>query len=72
MTISHQTVLDKDGQPAAAIIPWGVFEELQELVGGSKPTPQEKEAMLEAEADRRNGNDDAFVTLTELEKELGL
>jgi hypothetical protein len=72
MTISHQTVLDKDGQPTAAIIPWGVFEELQELVDGSGPTPKEKEAMLEAEADRLSGNENAFVTLTELEEELSL
>lgn len=72
MSIAHQTVMDEQGRPAAAIIPWAIFVELQELVDAAEPTSEEREAMLEAEADRREGNEDAFVNLSELEEELSL
>ncbi|MFT6241130.1 MAG: hypothetical protein ACJAQT_003225 [Akkermansiaceae bacterium] len=32
MNIAHQTVIGEDGKPQAAIIPWSVFIEIQELV----------------------------------------
>lgn len=32
MTISHQTVLDAEGHPTAAIIPWEEFLEVQKLL----------------------------------------
>lgn len=72
MTISHRTVIGEDGKPEAALIPWSVFVELQELLGGEEPTPEEIEAVREAEDDRRNGNKEAFMPLAELEKELGI
>lgn len=72
MTIAHQTVIGKDGRPEAAIIPWSVFLHLQDLVEGGEPTAEEREACLEAERDRREGNRDAFVRLDELEAELGI
>ncbi len=72
MTISHRTVIGEDGKPEAALIPWSVFVELQELLGDEEPTPEEIEAVREAEADRRNGNKEAFIPLAELEKELGI
>jgi len=72
MTITHRTLLGEDGKPEAALIPWSVFVELQELLGGEEPTPEEIEAVREAEDDRRNGNREAFIPLAELEKELGI
>ena len=71
MSISYQTVIGEDGQPAAALIPWNVFVKLRELID-DEPTPEEIEAANEAEADRLSGNTEAFVPLNELEKELGL
>ncbi len=72
MSITHQTLIGEDGKPAAALIPWSVFVELQELVDGEEPTPEEREACQEAERDRREGNRESFVSLDVIEKELGI
>lgn len=72
MTIAHRTVIGEDGRPEAAIIPWKVFLQLQDLVADDEPTAEEREACLEAERDRREGKRDAFVRLDELEAELGI
>jgi hypothetical protein len=72
MTITHRTLIGEDGKPEAALIPWSVFVELQELLGGEEASPEEIEAVREAENDRRNGNKEAFIPLVELEKELGI
>jgi hypothetical protein len=72
MNIIHQTVVGDDGQPEAAIIPWNVFLEIQNLVDDGEPTPEELEAIREAEADRRAGNMEAFTDLEELKAELSL
>jgi hypothetical protein len=72
MNIIHQTVVGDDGHPKAAIIPWNVFLEIQNLVDDGEPTPEEIEAIREAEADRRAGNMDAFTDLEDLKAELSL
>lgn len=72
MTITHQTVLDKDGKPTAVIIPWSEFLEIRELVDDGEPTQEELEACKEAEADRANGNKDAFVPMSEVKERLGI
>lgn len=72
MIITHQTVIGEDGQPQAAIIPWSVFLEIQSLVDDGKATPEELEAIREAEADRKAGNMDAFTDLEDLKAELSL
>ena len=72
MSITHQVVIGEDGQPTAVIIPWDVFMKLRELVDVVEATPEELEAIREAEADRREGNDDAFTDLKELKAELSL
>ncbi len=72
MTITHQTVIGEDGRPEAAIIPWSVFLELQSLMDGGEATPEELEAIREAEADRKAGNLDAFTDLEDLKAELSL
>ena len=70
MTITHQTVLGKDGKPTAALIPYAQFVELVETYGLDF-TDEEKAAICEAQADRASGNDDAFVGLEEVKRELG-
>lgn len=70
MEITHQTVLGEDGQPAAVLIPWDVFIEIQGLLEGDEPTAEELAAIREAEEDRRQGNADAFTKLEDLEAEL--
>ena len=72
MSITHQTVIGEDGKPEAALIPWSVFVELQELVGDEDPTSEEIEAVREVEADLRNGNTKAFVPLADVKARLGL
>lgn len=72
MTITHQTVIGEDGRPQAAIIPWSVFLEIQSLMDDGEATPEELEAIREAEADRKAGNMDAFTDLEDLKAELSL
>jgi hypothetical protein len=75
MNIAHQTVIGENGHPEAAIIPWSVFLEVQSLLDDAddgEATPDELEAMREAEADRKAGNMDAFIDLEDLKAELSL
>jgi len=72
MMIAHETIIGEDGQPRAAIIPWNVFIQLQEIIEDEQPTAEELAAIREAEADRKAGNKDAFVRLADLKKELSL
>ena len=46
-TIAHQTVVGENGEPAAALIPWNVFVELQELINEQQPNEVTKAAMNE-------------------------
>ena len=71
MTITHQTVIGDNGKPSAVIIPWDVFQKVREMLEG-EATPEEAEAMNEAESDRLNGNIDAFTDLEDLKAELSL
>jgi len=72
MSITHQVVVGEDGQPTAALIPWDVFMKLREILDVVEATPEELEAIREAEADRREGNKDAFTDLEELKAELSI
>jgi PHD/YefM family antitoxin component YafN of YafNO toxin-antitoxin module len=72
MTITHQTVVDSKGKPAAALIPWAEFLLIQEIIEGGEATEEEADALREAEADRRAGNHDAFTDLASLKAELSL
>jgi PHD/YefM family antitoxin component YafN of YafNO toxin-antitoxin module len=66
MTITHQTVVDSQGKPAAALIPWSEFLLIREILEGGDVTDEEAAALREAEADRRSGNRDAFTDLASL------
>ena len=46
-TIAHQTVVGENGKPAAALIPWEVFVELQELISEQEPNETTRAAMNE-------------------------
>jgi hypothetical protein len=46
-TIAHQTVVGENGEPAAALIPWSVFVELQELLSEQLPNATTQAAMNE-------------------------
>ena len=72
MTITHQTVVDSQGKPAAALIPWSEFLLIQEILEGTDVTADEAAALREAEADRRSGNREAFIDLASLKAELAL
>ncbi len=72
MSITHQIVIDKDGRPSAAIIPWDVFEEIQDLMDDAGSGDEESAAMEEAERDRRDGNDEAFVSLSTIKSRYGI
>lgn len=75
MNITHQTVIGEDGRPEAAIIPWSVFLQVQSLLSDEddgEATPEELEAMREAEAYRKPGNMDAFIDLEDLKVQLSL
>jgi len=47
-TIVHQTVVGENGKPAAALILWDVFVELQELISEQQPNETTRAAMNEA------------------------
>ena len=71
MTLTHQTVIGDNGKPSAVITPWDVFQKVRDMLE-EEATPEEAEAMKEAEADRLNGNADAFTDLEDLKAELSL
>lgn len=72
MTITHQTVVDEQGVPAAALIPWAEFLLIQEILEGGEVTDEEAAALREADADRRAGIREAFTDLASLKVELSL
>jgi PHD/YefM family antitoxin component YafN of YafNO toxin-antitoxin module len=72
MTITHQTVVDSQGKPAAALIPWSEFLLIQEILEGADVSDEEAAALREAEADRRSGDRNAFTDLATLKAELAL
>lgn len=58
MTIHHQTVLDENGNPTAAIIPWDEFRIIKAEMGvpGDAPLSPEWKAELERRMENyRNG-----------------
>lgn len=72
MTITHQTVVDEQGKPAAALIPWAEFLLIKEILEGGEVSDEEAAALREADADRRAGNRNAFTDLASLKAELSL
>ena len=59
------------GDPVEVIIPYDEFVDFMETLGLDM-TEEDKEELREARADVANNNWDAFVSLEEVKKELGL
>ena len=72
MAITHQTVIDSQGKPAAALIPWAEFMRIQDLLEGTAVSDEEAAVLREAESDRRAGNRSAFTDLASLKSELAI
>ena len=72
MINTHQTVVDSQGKPAAALIPWAEFLRIQGILECGEVTAEEAASLREAEADRRAGSRDAFTDLASLKAELSL
>lgn len=62
---------DKDGKPLEVVIPYEEFIDLMETYGLDL-TPDEKESIREAQSDLAVGKTDAFVSLDEAKRQLGL
>ncbi len=60
MSFTYQTVLDQDGRPSAALIPWDQFVDLMEA-NGLDLSEQDREELREAMRDSLDGNRSAFV-----------
>ena len=57
MTITHQTLMDSDGNPTAALIPWDEFEAIQQRLEEVNDAPLSPEWRAELDR-RRQGIDD--------------
>ena len=69
--LDKKIVVNEDGEPVEVIIPYDQFVDFMETYGLDM-TEEEKEELREANADIDNGNKDAFMSLEEVKKELGL
>jgi len=62
---------DQGGKPLEVVIPYEDFLDFIET-NGLDLTEEEKDSIREAKADREEGRTENFVTLQDLEKELGI
>jgi len=62
---------DRTGNPLEVVIPYEEFLDFIET-NGLDLTPDEKDSVREAKADREARRSENFVTLEDLEKELGI
>lgn len=62
---------DRGGKPLEVVIPYEEFIDFIETYGLDL-TPDEKDSIREAKADREAGRSENFVAMEDLEKELGI
>jgi hypothetical protein len=62
---------DRGGKPLEVVIPYDEFVDFIETYGLDL-TPEEKESILEAKADREASRSENFIALEDLEKDLGI
>jgi hypothetical protein len=62
---------DRGGKPLEVVIPYEEFVDFIET-NGLDLTDEEKESILEAKTDRQAGRMEHFVSLEDLENELGI
>jgi len=71
MILAKSVRYDQSGNPLEVVIPYSEFIDFVETYG-LHLKEEEIEACMEAERDRKEGNDDAFVPLSEVKARLGL
>lgn len=67
MNIAHQTVIGEDGKPQAALIPWSVFLEIQELIDDDK----EGLAEIQRRAEELDRDPSVGMTMEEFQQAFG-
>jgi len=74
MILAKSVRYDQSGNPLEVVIPYSEFIDFVETYGLDLLDLKEEEikACMEAERDRKEGNDDAFVPLSEVKARLGL
>lgn len=65
MIIHKKVVVDDAGAPQEVIIPWGEFQEIEDLLGLDLE-PEVAEQLVQAKNDRESGNTTAYVSLDDL------
>lgn len=68
-TLTKKLVVDEQGEPLEVIIPYDEFVDFIET-HGLDLSPDDQAAIRQAEADIDAGDEDAFVSLEDLEAEL--
>ena len=71
MILQKSIRYDRSGKPLEVVIPYEEFVDFIEL-NGLDLTKDEKDSIREAKADRDAGRMENFVSLEDLEKELGI
>ncbi|MDF1742036.1 MAG: hypothetical protein P1U86_22940 [Verrucomicrobiales bacterium] len=71
LALDRKIVVNEAGDPVEVIIPYDQYVDFIETYGLDL-TEEEKEELREARADVANKNRDAFVSLDEVKKGLGL
>ena len=71
MILQKSIRYDRGGKPLEVVIPYEEFVDFIEL-NGLDLTKDEKDSIREAKADRDAGRMENFVSLEDLEKELGI
>ncbi|MBX6423910.1 hypothetical protein [Thermosulfurimonas sp. F29] len=64
-SIPKKVVYDESGKPVEVILPWEVFQEIEEILGLDLDE-EVREVLREARRDREAGNAEAYIPLEEI------
>ncbi len=70
LQLQKKLVVDDQGSPQEVIIPYAQFVELEEILGLDLDEEAEED-LRQGQADLEASNDEAFVSLEQVEQELG-
>ena len=65
ISIPKKVVYDETGKPVEVILPWDVFQEIEEMLGLDLDE-EAKEALRQARKDRESEHEEAYIPLEEL------
>lgn len=65
ISIPKKVVYDETGKPVEVILPWDVFQEIEEVLGLDLDE-EAKEALRQARKDREGEREEAYIPLEEL------